>query len=757
MYTPTRTLVSKILGFGAAALFAASATASAAQNVWTGASGSPIWFPSLFIPVGAQNWSTGAFPTATDDVIFPKIYPTFPLAAFAPPPLNELGKGNIIILLSLPTLPFPPFSGLQLTANSLTFQNDYRLVDYTTLIPFLPFPFPSAPILLTSGNITVTQGATAEIDYGLDSVSSTITKLGKGTLLVNGTIESNVLVQEGTLGGSFYTTGNLTNLATLSPGNSPGTIRVEGNFTQKKSGTLSIQLASPTSYDRILANGQAYLGGKLSVSYLDGFEVQRGQKFDIIHATGGVVGKFNSFSDSRATGTLLTLGIVYHPNDVYLQILQGSFAALPDLTPNQRSVARELDHVVNDHRVNKLIDRLDRLQLNDVPSALDRIAPEELTSIFTLGTAAAKVQSINIQRRTDDIRAGSTGFSAAGLAMQGTGPGYSGTFGITTGVAGPSGDDGKASKEIQTVAPEDKRWGAFVTGTGEWISVTGDYNARGYELTTGGFTVGVDYKLTPHVAVGINAGYVGTTTDLTGGGRISVNGGKLGLYGTFFENRQPAAPASTGLSKDSSKESKEVVAPAEVNPGWYADVAVDGGYSSYSISRAAFEGAARSQTDGGDLNVLAGIGYDFKKGALTFGPTATFNYTYVGIGSFTERGSLAPLHFGSQGQDSLRSAFGFKASYDCKVGGLAIKPEIRAAWQHEYGDSVYAIDSSFANGAGGTFTVNGPKLGRDSVLLGAGFAVQCSDRCSAYVYYDGELGRTNYHAAAVTGGVRFAF
>ena len=390
-------------------------------------------------------------------------------------------------------------------------------------------------------------------------------------------------------------------------------------------------------------------------------------------------------------------------------------------------------------------------------SALDRIAPEELTSIFTLGTAAAKVQSINIQRRTDDIRAGSTGFSAAGLAMQGTGPGYSGTFGITTGVAGPSGDDGKASKEIQTVAPEDKRWGAFVTGTGEWISVTGDYNARGYELTTGGFTVGVDYKLTPHVAVGINAGYVGTTTDLTGGGRISVNGGKLGFYGTFFENRQPAAPASTGLSQDTSKESKEVIAPAEVNPGWYADVAVDGGYSSYSISRAAFEGAARSQTDGGDLNVLAGVGYDFKKGALTFGPTATFNYTYVGIGSFTERGSLAPLHFGSQGQDSLRSAFGFKASYDCKVGGLAIKPEIRAAWQHEYGDSVYAIDSSFANGAGGTFTVNGPKLGRDSVLLGAGFAVQCNDRCSAYVYYDGELGRTNYHAAAVTGGVRFAF
>ena len=32
---------------------------------------------------------------------------------------------------------------------------------------------------------------------------------------------------------------------------------------------------------------------------------------------------------------------------------------------------------------------------------------------------------------------------------------------------------------------------------------------------------------------------------------------------------------------------------------------------------------------------------------------------------------------------------------------MIIKPEIRAAWQHEYGDAAYALDSSFANGAGG--------------------------------------------------------
>jgi outer membrane autotransporter protein len=88
---------------------------------------------------------------------------------------------------------------------------------------------------------------------------------------------------------------------------------------------------------------------------------------------------------------------------------------------------------------------------------------------------------------------------------------------------------------------------------------------------------------------------------------------------------------------------------------------------------------------------------------------------------------------------------------------VIIRPEVRVAWQHEYGDSVYDVTSNFANGAGDTFSVAGPRLGRDSVLVGAGFAILFNDRCSTYVYYDGELGRENYESNAVTGGFRVAF
>jgi outer membrane autotransporter protein len=82
---------------------------------------------------------------------------------------------------------------------------------------------------------------------------------------------------------------------------------------------------------------------------------------------------------------------------------------------------------------------------------------------------------------------------------------------------------------------------------------------------------------------------------------------------------------------------------------------------------------------------------------------------------------------------------------------------LRLAWQHEYGDSAYSIDANFANGAGNGFTVTSPKIGRDSLLIGAGAAVLLNDRISIYAYYDGEVARTNYESNNVSAGVRITF
>ena len=77
--------------------------------------------------------------------------------------------------------------------------------------------------------------------------------------------------------------------------------------------------------------------------------------------------------------------------------------------------------------------------------------------------------------------------------------------------------------------------------------------------------------------------------------------------------------------------------------------------------------------------MLVAGGYDWKKGGLTIGPTASFQYTLVGFGDFTESGSLAPLAYPSQNAESFRTAFGMRASYtvhvlNCERVRTAIEP-----------------------------------------------------------------------------------
>jgi outer membrane autotransporter protein len=233
--------------------------------------------------------------------------------------------------------------------------------------------------------------------------------------------------------------------------------------------------------------------------------------------------------------------------------------------------------------------------------------------------------------------------------------------------------------------------------------------------------------VSPNFAIGLTGGYAHTNADLVNNGSLDVNGGTIGAYATAFGG------------------------------GFYIDGAATGTFNGYDEHRTALLGTASGDTDGRDFNGLVAAGYDWKSGGLTIGPTVSYQYTYVEFDGFTEHGSLAPLTFSDQNAHSSRTALGAKASYDWHVGHVVVKPELRAAWQHEFGDTDYSIVSRFANGAGNSFTVNGPTIGRDSLLIGAGAAVIFNDRVSVYAYYDGELARTNYSSNNVSAGVRVSF
>ncbi len=398
--------------------------------------------------------------------------------------------------------------------------------------------------------------------------------------------------------------------------------------------------------------------------------------------------------------------------------VQGSFD-VGGLTPNQQAVADNLNDAVGDPRADDLFAVLNFEPVANLPFAYDLIAPEELASLYEIGFSYAGVQSLNLQRRMDDIRAGSTGFSASGYQMSEP-QGYR------------KAADGKTLLDKNPapafVPSPQNRWGVFITGTGQFVDVgNNDFNASGYEIATGGLTLGLDYRLTENFAVGLNGTYAHSTVDLVNDGDIEADSVKLGLFATYHQN------------------------------GFYLDVAGSGGWNTYDIRRAALLGDAHGETDAAEFNGLIGAGYDWKCGSLRFGPTATFQYTYIDLDNFTEEGSLAPLHFPEQDESSVRSTLGFRLSHDVKMGGAILRPEIRAAWQHEFGEQSHAIQAEFASGAGSDFTVWGPHVGRDSALVSAGASLLWNDRVATYVHYDGQFGRGNYDSNSISGGVRLSF
>jgi outer membrane autotransporter protein len=568
------------------------------------------------------------------------------------------------------------------------------------------------------GSLSV-QGGTWIIDEDLAAPVSTDVITGILSLGQSATLTTPALTIEngGTLMGTGTIGGNVINSGVISPGNPFGTLTIRGNFTQTGNGVFRLELGgtAPGDFGQLAVTGRASLNGTLQLVPVGNFQFMPGDKLVFLTA-GSVTGSFSSITNLN---TIVNAKVLVLANAVELTGTQGDFVTAA-CNPNSVAVARALNSVVGDPRAAALITFLDNQPLNQLCADFTLISPEALTSVFDLAVSLANVQSANLERRLDDLRQGSHGFSSSGFTINDTAPSFS------QGLSGPTGSEGKSGPSVVAPIPEN-RWGFFATGLGEFTDVSTADGARGFNFRTGGVTVGVDYRIGSNFAIGLTGGYAHTGVDLSGNGNINVDGGTGGFYATAFGN------------------------------GFYVDTSVTGGASNYDTRRTALLGTATGSTDGGNLNVLVAGGYDWTSGALTIGPIASFQYTYSSMNGFTETGSLAPLRFSDQNVDSIRTALGIKLSYDLKIGGVLIRPEVRASWQHEYADSAYSIVANFANGAGNSFNVVGPELGRDSLLIGAGVAVLWNDRISTYVYYDGELARTNYDSQSVSAGVRITF
>jgi hypothetical protein len=209
--------------------------------------------------------------------------------------------------------------------------------------------------------IVAAPGTRLDVNNTLNVNGKTLFVQGGGQVKFNNNIDTGtsgtVIVNAGNLGGSGRVNANLRNGdsantgGTVSPGQSVGTLTVDGTFTQHSTGKLEIELGGTTAgtYDRLNVLSVATLDGILDVKYANNFLPTAGnigQTWDVI----------------TAPTMINSLVISLDPSDspyYSLSCVNCGVAATPDVLRLTLTAVPPPPGVIGDYNGNNVVDAAD--------------------------------------------------------------------------------------------------------------------------------------------------------------------------------------------------------------------------------------------------------------------------------------------------------------------------------------------------------------------------------------------------------------
>jgi uncharacterized protein YhjY with autotransporter beta-barrel domain len=312
--------------------------------------------------------------------------------------------------------------------------------------------------------------------------------VAEGTLVVNGTLLGDVLVEAPARLGGTGSVGSLVNRGTVAPGNSIGVLSVAGDYLHDAAAVLEIEVDGLGNSDRLDVGGTATLeGGIVKVLPAGSFGIAT--EYTILRANGGVFGTFDS---AQSLASFLDPDLDYEPNRVLLTLIRNDFSFDSFArTYNQHAVGRALDankKAAARGDFKTVIDEFLTLTPNQVRAALDALGGElHATTLETL------------------VRAGD-GFLLTAVERQ------------------------ISAQEIR----EGGR-GVWLDTFGRFGTLDGDGNGSGADYRSAGIAGGADFDVTANTRLGVALGYSSSSTDLdrSGDGEADIDSYHLALYGEY--------------------------------------------------------------------------------------------------------------------------------------------------------------------------------------------------------------------------------
>jgi uncharacterized protein with beta-barrel porin domain len=542
------------------------------------------------------------------------------------------------------------------------------------------------------------------------------------------------LVNQTLLTGNGTITGTLTNSGIISPGNSPGTLNVVGNYIQTAAGTYNVEVASANSYDRIVATGTATLAGAIAPATYGGFKPRGNQVFPgVVTATGGIIGTFNTILNQQFTPTLFWQ-TRYNPNSVDLWVQRNYTNAGLALNTNQAAVGSMLNSFsgVTSGDLDTVLNAIDYLPDSAaVRDAYKQISSEKAGALTNLGFGAANFQMRNLANRTTNLRflqgtdLDGSSLNGGGLSLR-----YSKMDGVMLAYNGASVSNlFSGSKEIQM---PDSRWGLFVDGGGAFGHQSSSVNQTSYNFSLGGFTAGADYRLRDNLLLGLATGYSNSNAGFNGsGGNVNTNSIPFNAYVAYM-------PGSL-----------------------YAYGSLGYALNLYNLKRGInFNGITRnasSFTTGNQFNLYGETGYDYKLKRVILTPSATLAFSSLWVGGFTEQGAGAlNLKVAPQSATSLQTGIGGRVTVPLKAGSVKVIPQVYAYYQHEFANGSRGLNASLSQGSS-AFRFQTDTAKRNYALVGGNVTLGLKKNLVAQLNYNAEVGRGNSKVQSFNAGLRWEF
>jgi len=551
---------------------------------------------------------------------------------------------------------------------------------------------------------------TGTIDVGKTTIDA-------GRLSVNGTLTSpNIYVgSDGQIGGSGTIVGNVVNTGGIAPGNSIGTLTIDGALTINQ-GTLDMEIGPGGKSDKIIVTGSdgvvTFGVNTLNLIFQEG-AVYAPATYTLVTASQGLEGTIDTLSAEEHPANFTAYA--YNTANEVLVTLTAQLGNESPLTAQQAAIAHRLDAIYNG--------------TGELPS--------NFANLYGLsGVALNNAMSTAMGEAATGLRPTSVQMTNAFLTLM-LDPFVDGAAGLSTspalGYADATADSfPRKAPAAPLFQPSWSAWASVYGGSGHLDGDPFGSGSHDVSINAAGVVGGLDYRLyrlSPDTVVGIAiAGAGGGWSMADGVGSGDTNALQIGLYGVTH---------------------------------WGA--AYLGGALSFTNHWASTNRAALGQNLTSDFDArsyggrLEG-GYRFETAYGAFTPYAAGQFQMLNQPAFTDGAVWAPSFaaaFASDTADNERVELGLRYDIRRSIGsGMMLGFQARLAWAHDWFSDT-DLSATFLS-LPISYVMTGATPAHDLALGSAGAELRLGNGVSITAKFDTELSASSTLYAG-TGTIRYAF